>query len=46
MNMSSRIGVMCEGELVKIFEPDKEKITQELIMHYATGGFKHETYDR
>ncbi len=24
MNMSSRIGVMCEGRLVKFFEPDKE----------------------
>lgn len=46
MNMSSRIGVMCEGKLVKIFEPEKEKITQELIMHYATGGYKHETYNR
>lgn len=46
MNMSSRIGVMCEGELVKIFDPDKEEVTQELIMHYATGGFKHETYNR
>lgn len=46
MNMSSRIGVMCEGKLVKIFEPGREKTTQELIMHYATGGFKHETYNQ
>lgn len=46
MNMSTRIGVMCEGQMVKIFEPDKEKVTQEIIMHYATGGFKHETYNR
>lgn len=46
MNMSTRIGVMCEGQLVKIFEPDKEKVTQEIIMHYATGGFKHETYNQ
>lgn len=46
MNMSTRIGVMCEGQLVRIFEPDKEKVTQEIIMHYATGGFKHETYNQ
>lgn len=38
MNMSSRIAVMCEGKLVKIFNPDLEEITQEKIMHYATGG--------
>lgn len=44
MNMSSRIGVMCEGRLVKFFEPDKEEVTQEQIMHYATGGYEHETY--
>lgn len=46
MNMSSRIGVMCEGRLVKFFEPDKEEITQEKIMHYATGGYEHETYSQ
>lgn len=44
MNMSSRIGVMCEGKLVKFFEQDKEEVTQEQIMHYATGGYKHEIY--
>lgn len=45
MNMSSRIGVMCEGKLVRFFEPDKEEVTQEQIMHYATGGYEHETYN-
>lgn len=44
MNMSSRIAVMCEGRMVKIFEPQKESVTQELIMHYATGGYEHESY--
>lgn len=44
MNMSSRIAVMCEGRMVKIFEPQKESLTQELIMHYATGGYEHESY--
>ncbi len=44
MNMSSRIAVMCEGRMVKIFEPQKETVTQELIMHYATGGYEHESY--
>lgn len=44
MNMSSRIGVMCDGRLVKFFEPYKEEVTQEQIMHYATGGYEHETY--
>ena len=43
MNMSSRIAVMCEGRMVKIFEPEKETVTQELIMHYATGGYEHES---
>ena len=43
MNMSSRIAVMCEGRMVKIFEPEKESVTQELIMHYATGGYEHES---
>ena len=43
--MSSRIGVMCEGKLVRFFEPDKEEVTQEQIMHYATGGYEHETYN-
>lgn len=45
MNMSSRIGVMCEGELVKFFDMEREEVTQEQIMHYATGGYKHEIYE-
>ncbi len=45
MNMSSRIGVMCEGELVKFFDQGREEVTQEQIMHYATGGYKHEIYE-
>nr|WP_275892003.1 ATP-binding cassette domain-containing protein [Muricomes sp. OA1] len=44
MNMSSRIGVMCEGKLVRFFHPKKEEVTQEQIMHYATGGYEHEIY--
>ena len=32
MNMSTRIGVMCEGELVKFMDPRKEEVTQEKIM--------------
>ena len=40
MNMSTRIGVMCEGELVKFMDPRKEEVTQEKIMHYAIGGNK------
>lgn len=46
MNMSSRVGIMCEGQLVKTFESGFDNITQEEIMHYATGGFKHETYTK
>lgn len=37
MNLSSRIAVMHEGELVHIFD-DPERVTQEEIMYYATGG--------
>lgn len=42
MNMSTKIGVMCEGKLVKIFNSE-EKVTQEMIMHHATGGYSHES---
>lgn len=37
LNMSDRVCVMREGELVKTLE-EKEDITQETIMNYATGG--------
>lgn len=40
LNISTRLGVMCEGELVKIFDLQKENITQEKVMHYATGGYR------
>lgn len=46
MNMSSRVSIMCEGRLVKTFDSDIDRISQEEIMHYATGGFKHETYSK
>lgn len=42
LNLSSRIAVMCERRLVKIFDLSKEEATQESIMHYATGGYQHE----
>lgn len=38
INMSSRIAVMHEGEMVTIMEREKEEFTQENIMHYAIGG--------
>lgn len=38
INNSSRIAVMSEGRLVKILDPDKEEITQEIIMTYAVDG--------
>ncbi|WP_440894712.1 sugar ABC transporter ATP-binding protein [Amphibacillus sp. Q70] len=39
IGMSDRVAVMCEGELMKIL--DKDELTEENIMHYATGGEKH-----
>lgn len=39
MNISTRIAIMCEGKMVKILKPELEEITQEKIMHYATGGY-------
>jgi ribose transport system ATP-binding protein/inositol transport system ATP-binding protein len=38
MNMSDRVMVMCKGQVTGILE--KEEITQERIMKYATGGSK------
>ncbi len=39
VNLSSRIVVMHEGSLVKVFsEEETANITQETIMYYATGG--------
>jgi ABC-type sugar transport system ATPase subunit len=35
INNSSRIAVMHEGELVTILDPDKDEISQEIIMSYA-----------
>lgn len=40
INNSSRIAVMHEGELVAILDPDKDEISQEIIMSYAVGGGK------
>lgn len=42
LNLSTRIGVMCEGQLTKIFDLRREKVSQEKIMHYATGGHRDE----
>lgn len=39
LNLSTRLGVMCEGRLVKIFDLRREEVTQEMVMHYATGGY-------
>jgi len=36
INMSDRIVVMCEGEIKTIL--DNNNVTQENVMHYATGG--------
>ena len=41
LNLSTRIGVMCEGELVKIFDLRQENISQEDVMRFATGGYKN-----
>lgn len=38
INNSSRIAVMSEGRLVKILDPDKDEISQEIIMSYAVEG--------
>ena len=38
LNLSSRIAVMHEGELMTILDNSQRNITQELIMQYATGG--------
>lgn len=40
INMSSRIAVMHEGHIAKILDTEKDEITQEKIMFYATGGMK------
>lgn len=42
LNLSSRIAVMCERKLVKIFDNTEKSVTQEEIMHYATGGYQYE----
>lgn len=42
LNLSTRIGVMCEGELVKIFDLRQENISQEDVMRFATGGYKND----
>lgn len=42
LNLSSKIAVMCQKKLVKVFDVDGEAITQENIMHYATGGYQNE----
>ncbi|SBW10806.1 fused D-ribose transporter subunits of ABC superfamily: ATP-binding components [uncultured Eubacteriales bacterium] len=38
INNSSRIAVMSEGRLVKILDPEKDEISQEIIMSYAVDG--------
>ena len=40
INNSSRIAVMSEGRLVKILDPAKDEISQEIIMSYAVEGGK------
>lgn len=36
INMSDRVAVMCNGKIQTIL--NKERLSQETIMHYATGG--------
>ncbi|MBS4208301.1 sugar ABC transporter ATP-binding protein [Bacillus sp. FJAT-50079] len=36
INMSDRVAVMCKGKIQTIL--DREQLSQETIMHYATGG--------
>lgn len=38
LNNSSRIAVMSEGRLVKILDPKKDTVSQEVIMSYAVEG--------
>lgn len=38
INMSSRIAVMQEGRLAKILDTKVDDVSQNNIMHYATGG--------
>lgn len=40
LNNSSRIAVMSEGRLVKILDPEKDEVSQEIIMSYAVEGGK------
>ncbi|MDF1496404.1 sugar ABC transporter ATP-binding protein [Caproiciproducens sp. CPB-2] len=42
INLSSRVAVMHEGELVKIIDVETEEISQEKIMYYAAGGWNNE----
>lgn len=44
IGMADRVLVMHEGQLTA--DLPKPKMTQETIMHYATGGGKHATEDR
>jgi len=39
IGLSSRVGIMNEGKMMTIL--DREELTEEKIMHYATGGDKH-----
>lgn len=39
IGMSDRVAVMCEGKLMTVL--NKDQLTEENIMHYATGGEKH-----
>lgn len=40
INMSSRIGIMHEGRMVKVLDSKADDISQNNIMFYATGGRK------
>lgn len=39
IGMSTRVAVMFEGKLMKIL--DRAELSEETIMHEATGGEKH-----
>ncbi|WP_147803704.1 sugar ABC transporter ATP-binding protein [Alkalicoccus halolimnae] len=40
IGMSTRVGVMSEGKLMTVLE--REELSEQRIMHFATGGDRHE----
>ena len=46
LSLSTRIAVMHEGALVKIFDTRTETVDQQDIMYYATGGYRYGKTER